>query len=518
MTNTANTINPPGYPAVAKWFDRIAVFWLFVFAAFAPHSIAVTQGAWLFALLFAVLRCLVRPRLSIPRAPIVLPLLLFFGLTLVSSLFSYERAVSVGKLRAAGLFTIVLVVGFVVRSRKVRCALALILVASSGVGVIHTLVERALGRGVQVEQVAANSPLKRGLFRAESGQTAPQAVESGDTILELNGVKVSDPQQVADAFANATTPIKIRIYHLEATPVLEFQPGGLLNGVSATEKLGVASWRRARDWRASGFFGHYVTYSESLQLIASLAFGLIIALWSKGSGGPKRSKGWIPLAAIFGGLCVCLLLTATRASELGLLASAFVIVVAGASRKGVLVLALCAVPVIGAGLFVVQQYRQVGFVDARDGSTQWRQKVWREGAELLVSKPRHLLVGVGMDSIKTHWREWGLFDGGRLPVGHMHNTPLQLALERGVPVLLVWLWLLIAYVRWLWRRLRPSDKDSWCERGILLGALGSTVGFFIAGFLHYNLGDSEVVMIFYFVMGLTLISPGPERPSLGVAC
>lgn len=515
MASTANPIIPPGYPAAARWLDRLAIFWLLVFAAFAPHSIAVTQGAWLFALLFGILRCLVRPRLALPRAPIVLPLLVFFGLTVVSSIFSYERAVSIGKLRAAGLFTIVLVVGFVVRSRKVRCGLALVLVASSGVGVIHTVVERAIGRGVQVENVAANSPLRRGLFRAESGQTAPQAIESGDTILELNSAKVSDPQQVAEAFATSTTPVKLRIYHLEATPVLEFMPGGLLNGAAATEKLGVGSWRRARDWRASGFFGHYVTYSESLQLIASLAFGLMIALWSMG---PSRSKGLIALAAIFGGLCVCLLLTATRASELGLLLSAFVIVVAGASRKGVLVLALCAVPAVAAGLFVVQQYRQVGFVDARDGSTQWRQKVWREGAELLVSKPRHLLVGVGMDSIKTHWREWGLFDGGRLPVGHMHNTPLQLALERGVLVLLVWLWLLIAYVRWLWQRLRQIDKTSWCERGILLGALGSTVGFFLAGFLHYNLGDSEVVMTFYFIMGLTLISPGSDRPGLGVAC
>jgi O-antigen ligase len=505
-------IVPPGYPAAARWLDRLAVFWLFVFAAFAPHSIAVTQGAWLFAVLFAVLRCFVRPRLSLPRAPIVLPLLVFFGLSVVSSLFSYERAVSIGKLRAAGLFTIVFVVGFVVRSSKVRCALALMLVASSGVGVIHTVVGRALGRGVQVEQVAANSPLRRGLFRAESGQTAPQAIESGDTILELNGAKVTDPQQVVDALANSAGPIKIHIYHLEATPVLEFAPGGLLSGSTATEKLGVGSWRRARDWRASGFFGHYVTYSESLQLIASLAFGLIIALW------PLKSKGMFALAAVFGGLCVCLLLTATRASELGLLISAFVIVVAGASRKGLLVLTHCAIPVIAAGLLVVQQYRQVGFVDTSDGSTQWRQKVWREGAELLVRKPRHLLVGVGMDSIKFHRREWGLFDGGRLPVGHMHNTPLQLALERGIPVLLVWLWLLVAYVRWLWLRLRHLDKSSWCERGILLGALGGAVGFFVAGFLHYNLGDSEVAEIFYFIMGLALISPGSEKPSLGVAC
>jgi len=47
-----------------------------------------------------------------------------------------------------------------------------------------------------------------------------------------------------------------------------------------------------------------------------------------------------------------------------------------------------------------------------------------------------------MDSIKKHWREWGLFDNGKIPVGHMHSNLLEIALERGVPALLVWLLLL----------------------------------------------------------------------------
>jgi hypothetical protein len=38
----------------------------------------------------------------------------------------------------------------------------------------------------------------------------------------------------------------------------------------------------------------------------------------------------------------------------------------------------------------------------------------------------------------------------------------------------------------------------------LLGALGGLVGFFVSGLVHYNWGDSEVIMIFYFVIGLVL--------------
>jgi O-antigen ligase len=153
---------------------------------------------------------------------------------------------------------------------------------------------------------------------------------------------------------------------------------------------------------------------------------------------------------------------------------------------------------------MLQQKRNVGFYDTKDGSITWRQTVYREGLQLLISRPRHLIVGIGMDSIKSHWREWGMFDHGRLPRGHMHSTPLQLALERGLPALFVWLALLAVYARMLWLLARSGRVADWVERGIVFGALGGLAGFFASGMVHYNMGDSEVIMIFYFLMGLAL--------------
>jgi putative inorganic carbon (HCO3(-)) transporter len=108
-----------------------------------------------------------------------------------------------------------------------------------------------------------------------------------------------------------------------------------------------------------------------------------------------------------------------------------------------------------------------------------------------------------MDSIKGHWREWGLFDNGRLPVGHMHSNPLQIALERGLPALIVWLMLLGVYARMLWRLARSTANEF--SRSFALGALGGLVGFFASGLVHYNWGDSEVVTVFYLIMGLSLV-------------
>jgi O-antigen ligase len=175
------------------------------------------------------------------------------------------------------------------------------------------------------------------------------------------------------------------------------------------------------------------------------------------------------------------------------------------SRRALIVLGACALPLVVGGLFVLQQRRSVGFFDQSDNSIVWRQKVWHDGFHLLTSNPRRLLVGVGMDSIKAHWREWGLFDNGRMPMGHMHSDYLQIALERGVPALIVWLILLGTYARTLWRVRRRVPFENWIERGIVLGALGGLFGFMLSGVVHYNWGDSEVVMVFYLIMGLSLV-------------
>jgi predicted permease len=59
----------------------------------------------------------------------------------------------------------------------------------------------------------------------------------------------------------------------------------------------------------------------------------------------------------------------------------------------------------------------------------------------------------------------------------------------------------------LWRLIREKTQDDTdnFSRGLALGALGGTIGFFTSGLVHYNWGDSEVVTVFYFIMGLCLV-------------
>ena len=482
---------------IIKWLEHGIVGCLFLLAVSAPHSIAASQTAWLLGMLLWVLRFAFYPRPRLFRSPVDYALFGFFLLSGLSGIFSYSPIISIGKMRAASLFTIVYLVSQNVRSLRIGQLVAFALIGSCTLSVFLTAGQLAAGKGVKIDGLKPESPFSRANFRTRLVSKLTPII-NGDIVWEVDGRKVNTPEEIASALAAGSGPAMVRIYRVEWTPVLEVPRGQLLPGNNALDQLGISNWSRGRDWRATGFYGHWVTYAEVLQLIASLAMGLFLGLANK-----KSLVGLLLLLAVVG-LLFALGMTVTRASWIGFAVSALLMLVLSSSRRVLLIAGACAIPLVLASVVFLQQQRSIGFFDRKDQSTTWRETVWREGYQLLLSKPRHLLVGVGMDSIKGHWREWGMFDGGKLPVGHMHSNILQIALERGVPALIAWLILIGIYARMLVqiiRRTRQSAIENF-PFGLALGALGGLAGFFASGLVHYNWGDSEVVTVFFLIMGL----------------
>jgi hypothetical protein len=520
----------------ALWLERIAFVFLILMILSAPHSIAATQTAWILGMLAFVVRFCVKPRLKLVRTPLDVPLWAFCAWSVLTALTSYAPDISLDKLRGVGLFLIFYFVVNVLRTKSAVVFLAFALIFSCMFNVVWTPFERLIGRGVEISGVRPDSPLKKAIYVENNNEKI--TLIDGDALLEVNKKKIRLPEDLLAALEQNETA-SVKFYRPDYYLTVQIKRADLLPGANAAQRLGFADWKKSRNWRSMGFYGHWTTYAEVLQLIASLVFGLFIASLLKkedeektienqpkklSDGELKRknrvfsffpfSLSSLLLFFSLAAMSLALLLNVTRASQLAFLVSAVSIVMLAGSRKLILISAALILPVAFGGLVFLQQSRNVGFFDSKDESTRYRQTVYREGFDLWTENARHFTFGVGMDSIKRYAKDWRLFDGGRLPMGHFHSTPLQLVVERGFPALLLWLWILGVYARTLVRKVsgfrfqvsgsetvnkRPSD---WRTPGVLIGCFGGLIGFFTSGLVHYNLGDAEVAMVFFILMAL----------------
>jgi len=234
---------------------------IFLIALSAPISIAATQTAWALAILFWLIR-LIFARPKIRLASFDLAVLAFVGLSLISSLFSYEPRVSLGKMAAVSLVSIAYLVSEYVGGSTMVRRVTVVLLASCFVACLYTFAALAIGRDLKVVHLTADSPLRSA------------GVGDGYTILKANDIEVNSPDELWKAISQHSTDgvASLMVYRHELVDTYKLSTADLRGSAD----LGIIEWSRSRDMRASGFYGHFVTFAEALQLIASLALGLLI--------------------------------------------------------------------------------------------------------------------------------------------------------------------------------------------------------------------------------------------------
>ena len=111
----------------------------------------------------------------------------------------------------------------------------------------------------------------------------------------------------------------------------------------------------------------------------------------------------------------------------------------------------------------------------------------------------HPVFGVGPEQVEA---EFLSYKPAEMPLprawyGHLHNNFLQLAAERGIPCLMFWLWMILeVFLASLSLARSPTGE----ARTLGHSAIAITIGLLVSGLFEFNFGDSEVVMLYLFMI------------------
>jgi O-antigen ligase len=248
-------------------------------------------------------------------------------------------------------------------------------------------------------------------------------------------------------------------------------------------------WLYHRCERAHGFFSIYMTLAGVLLLFLLATLPRLLA------GGSLLRR----LAAPWLVMLWALIVTYTRGAWMGF--GAGVLVMAATVRRGRWLLVTGLLVLVAAGFVAPRElrYRLLSMVDPDEAGVRERLFMWRSGLAMWRERP---LVGVGPGEVKREYPRFALPEAVKKRTSHVHNTPLQILVERGVLGLAAWLVIWAAFFARCIGLLRRLPGEAVAERALVVGSLAAIVGFLVAGFSEYNFGDSEVVMVAWALMAL----------------
>ena len=133
-----------------------------------------------------------------------------------------------------------------------------------------------------------------------------------------------------------------------------------------------------------------------------------------------------------------------------------------------------------------------------DSSSMSRLVMLRTGLRMIRAHP---FFGLGTERVGAEFHRYAPEGITRPPAwyGHLHNTYIQIAKELAIQCIIILLWLFYEVVRDNIPRARSPLAR---EHALGSAAIAATIGLLVAGLFEYNFGDSEVVMLYLFVIAL----------------
>jgi len=248
--------------------------------------------------------------------------------------------------------------------------------------------------------------------------------------------------------------------------------------------------------RPEGALSHYMTYSGILMLVVCAAAARLIF--------GSRDRLWPAL--VMPALVVALALTLTRNAWIGTSAAVAALFLLKDFRLAALA------PFAIAALFFLAPPsvtdRVTSTFSKKDPTSQDRIAMLEIGSRITRDFP---LTGVGPNMVPRVYARYRP-DYAVNPVNpHLHNVPMQIMAERGIPALLVWSAFIVVLSLGMLRLFRSGEH--------LLAATGlaAVVAMLSAGLFEYNFGDSEFLMTFLVLVTLPFAAARAANPSRAAA-
>ncbi|MBI4885551.1 MAG: O-antigen ligase family protein [Acidobacteria bacterium] len=241
--------------------------------------------------------------------------------------------------------------------------------------------------------------------------------------------------------------------------------------------------------RPQGTLTHYMTYSGILMLVLGVAAARLVF--------GSRDRIWPAL--VMPALVAAIALTFTRNAWIGACVAVGLLCILRDFRL------TAVLPVILAALFVLAPEglvsRLTSTFNAQDPANQDRFAMMEIGARIVADHP---LTGVGPNMVPRVYEQYRPDYAVNKTNPHLHNVPLQIAADRGLPALAVWLWFVAAAARALVRMFRSGS-----HRVLASAALASLAAMLAAGLFEYNFGDSEFLMLLLVLITLPFAAARP---------
>jgi O-antigen ligase len=226
----------------------------------------------------------------------------------------------------------------------------------------------------------------------------------------------------------------------------------------------------------------YMTFAGLMMLVANVAVARLLF--------HRRNRMWPAVTLL--PVVTALVLSLTRSAWIGAAAGVgFQLTRRDYRWLGLLPLAV-AVTLAVAPIQLTN--RAYSIFDPRDETRRDRVAMFQMGIDMIQDHP---VFGVGPDMVRHVYASYRPIDAVQPENPHLHNVPLQIAAERGLPALAIWITFIASLLIGLFNSLKRG------RHGLLAAAaIGAVCSMITAGMFEYNFGDSEFLMLFLVLITL----------------